>query len=98
MSCTKKKLLVCMKGKSCPRMNSSAIYHCLKEMVEVAGLQDFYKVKKAKCFDMCKHAPVIGVKPEGVYYGKVAIEQCIDIAMRHLKKKKALKSLTLLKR
>jgi len=94
MGCSKKKkLLVCVKGKSCPRSGSPDVYDCLKKAIAGCELDNYYKVKKAECFGLCKYGPVVKIDPEGVIYGRVDNDDVIKIALRHAKKKKPLKKL-----
>jgi (2Fe-2S) ferredoxin len=94
MGCSKKKkLLVCVKGKSCPRSGSPDVYDCLRKAITGCGLDDVYKIKKAECFGLCKYGPVVKIAPDGAIYGRVDSEDVIKIALRHAKKKKPLKKL-----
>jgi (2Fe-2S) ferredoxin len=99
MSCSKKKkLLVCTKGKSCPRLDSFDIFDCLKKAIDHTELGEHFKVKKAECFDMCKYGPIVKVEPDGALYGRVGEKECVKIVLRHLKKKKPLKKLLVAKK
>lgn len=94
MGCSKKKLLVCVQGKSCSKRDSDDLYSSLKKQIASSvRLDEFYKVKKTDCLGSCKYGPVVRVEPEGVVYGLLDTEDVIKIALRHVKKKKPLKKL-----
>src|ERR1700729_2892423 len=94
-SCSVKELSVCTKGKSCARQSSDHILKALKKTIAKCDLEDFYKVKKAKCFGLCKYGPIIMVEPEGVGYGGVEPAHLRKIVSRHAKRKKPLKGLVI---
>jgi (2Fe-2S) ferredoxin len=94
----KKTLLVCNKGKACPRMGSGDVFDCLKKALDHTEFGEHFKVKQSDCLDACKYGPVVKVKPEGVVYGKVGAKECIKIILRHLKKKKPSKKLVVAKK
>jgi (2Fe-2S) ferredoxin len=98
MGCSKKKLLVCSKGKSCPKMDSSDLFSRLKKAIATCGLEDYLKVKKVDCLGYCKYGPVVKVEPEGVVYGRLNDEDVVRIALRHAKKKKPVKELVVAKK
>jgi len=91
----KKKLLVCVKGKSCSKADGRNLYDCLKTVVDECSLDDVLKVKKVGCMGMCKHSPVIKVEPDGVFYGKLKTVDALTIALHHMTKRKPLKSLSI---
>jgi (2Fe-2S) ferredoxin len=41
-------------------------------------------ITKVDCFDLCEHAPVMVVYPDGVWYGEVDERGAREIAERHL--------------
>lgn len=84
-----KKLLVCVKGKSCSKRNSSRLFDDLKRIVDKFGLNDIYKVKKTDCFGLCKYAPIIAIAPDGCKYGYVGGKDIKSILKRHVSRKKA---------
>ena len=94
MGCGKKKLLVCTKDR-CSKGGALSLYDRLTGVVAACGLEDHYKVKKAGCFGLCKHGPIVKVKPDKAVYARISKEDMIKIALRHVKKKKPLKDLAL---
>jgi (2Fe-2S) ferredoxin len=98
MGSKKKKLLVCVKGKSCHKNGGPALYDCLKAAISGCRLDDYYKVKKVGCFGLCKFSPVVKVEPDGAVYGKVEMIDVVKIALRHMKKRKSLKELAVSKK
>lgn len=98
MSSCAKKLLVCVKGKSCSRRDSVDIYRKLKRSIEKLDLTEFYEVKKSGCFGLCKFAPIIAVEPEGCTYGLLREKDVGKVVKRHVVKKKPSRKLVSLKR
>lgn len=94
MSCSKK-LLICTEGKHCPKMEGGSLFKRVKKALGKCELDDFYKLKKAECFGLCKYGPIIKVEPDNVIYGKLDGKDFIEILLRHKKKKKPLKKLAL---
>jgi len=93
-SCSKE-LLVCVKGKSCSKNASDNVWKALKKAISKFGLGDFYSIKKAECFGLCKYSPVIVVDTDDCNYGRVKADDCKKIIKRHAKKKKPLKRLVI---
>ena len=96
MSSCVKSLYVCTKGKACSRRDSDELLKGIKKAIGKRGLEDFYEIKKAECFGLCKHGPIISI--DGAAYGRVTAADCQDIVKRHAKKKKPIKRLVLNKK
>lgn len=94
-SCTKS-LFICIKGKACSRRDSDDLLKGIKKAIGKRDLTDFYEVKKAECFGLCKHGPIISI--DGAVYGGVTAADCKEIVKRHAKKKKPIKRLVLNKK
>ncbi len=78
------KLLVCVKGKKCPKRGSSAVLQALKEEIAERQLKKKFKVKKSGCFGMCGVGPLVVVSSENVCYGYVTDADCQEIVRSHL--------------
>jgi (2Fe-2S) ferredoxin len=95
MGDSKKKLLVCVKGKSCHKKDSPDLYDCLKAAIAGCRLDNYYKVKKVDCFGLCQYSPVVKVVPDGAIYGRIGAVDVVKIALRHMKKRKPIKKLAI---
>lgn len=79
----KKHVLVC-DAKDCARGGARDALRELKGALKEAGLRAEVLVTKVSCFDLCGHAPVMVVYPDGVWYGGVGERGAREIAERHL--------------
>lgn len=84
-------VLVCVKGKTCQKRDSDKVFKSLKKTVEKNSLEDVFKVKKADCFGLCKHGPIVSLDENS--YGGVDKEACADIVKHHMRKRKPIKRL-----
>jgi NADH:ubiquinone oxidoreductase subunit E len=91
-SCSKS-LLICTKGKACSRRDSADLLKGLKKIIKKRGMEDFYEIKKASCFGLCKYGPVISID-EAMYGGDVPKKDY----KQHSKKSKPVKRLLLSKK
>ncbi len=79
----RKHVLVC-DHKDCARGGAKEALRELKGALKEAGLRDEVLITKVDCFDLCEHAPVMVVYPEGVWYGGVDGRGARQIAERHI--------------
>ena len=79
----RKHVLVC-EDKDCARGGGREALRELKRALKEAGLRDEVLVTKVECFDLCEHAPVVVVYPEGVWYGGVGEQGAREIVERHV--------------
>ena len=73
---SKRKLIVCTKGKACRHLGGKELYAELKRQIQANKLQDAIKLKKADCLGLCKCAPVIKVKKPKMLLGHLRLEDC----------------------
>ncbi len=95
-SCSKS-LIVCTKGKACSRRDSADLLKRLKKIIKKRGWEDFYQIKKAGCFGLCKYGPVISID-EAIYGGDVQKGDYKKILKQHSKKSEPIKCLLLSKK
>jgi len=79
----RKHVLVC-EDKDCARGGGKEALKELKGALKQAGLRDEVLITKVECFDLCEHAPVMVVYPDGVWYGEVDERGAREIAERHI--------------
>lgn len=70
--------------KDCLRGGGKEALRELKGALKAADLRDEVLITKVDCFDLCEHAPVLVVYPDGVWYGEVDERGAREIAERHL--------------
>ncbi len=70
--------------KDCLRGGGKEALRELKGALKEADLRDEVRITKVDCFDLCEHAPVMVVYPDGVWYGEVDERGAREIAERHL--------------
>ena len=56
----------------------------MKEEIKKRGLAGKIRVNKAGCLDQCSKGVSMVVYPEGVWYGKVTLEDVHEIIESHL--------------
>lgn len=95
-SCSKS-LLVCTKGKACSLRDSADLLKGLKKIIKKRGWGEFYEIKKASCFGLCKDGPIIAVD-DSMYGGDVQKKDYKKILKQHSKKSKPVKGLLLSKK
>jgi len=55
-----------------------------KEEVARRGLRKTVRANSAGCLDQCEHGPTVVVYPEGVWYGRVRVEDVGEILESHI--------------
>ena len=46
----------------------------LKAAVKERGLKPAVRANSAGCLDQCEHGPTVAIYPQGIFYGKVTLE------------------------
>ncbi len=85
----KKHLFVCINERndgrqSCGEITGMALVEKFKELLKDKKLNIEMRAQKAGCFDTCAHGPSLVVYPEGIFYGKVTLEDVEEIIEKHL--------------
>lgn len=80
---------------SCGEAHGMDLVNRFKELIKEKGLQVEIRAQKAGCFDICEFGPNVIVYPEGVYYGKVQLQDVDTIVEDHLLNDKPVESLRL---
>jgi (2Fe-2S) ferredoxin len=83
MSKTICKVLVCTRGKKCPKRGSEELAQSLRKEVDRQGLGERIKVKDSDCLKLCKTGPSVMVMPDEVCYGNVSSLDCQEIISCH---------------
>ncbi len=73
------KILVCTKGKKCPKRGSEAVADAIESAAQKLNCADDVSVKRCKCMDMCKKGPAVVLMPDKVKYARVSEEDAKEI-------------------
>lgn len=72
-----KTIKVCTKGKKCRKRGGPEVHDSIEKAAEKE--KDGPRVKASDCLGLCKHAPAVEVKPDGIEYGEVSPEDAAEI-------------------
>ncbi len=70
----------------CAARGSEAVRAAFKEELARRGLRKEIRANSSGCLDNCADGPTVVVYPEGVWYGRVRVEDVPEIVERHLVK------------
>lgn len=68
----------------CKSKGSQAIVEAMKEEIKKRGLNKKIRINKSGCLDQCSKGVSMVVYPEGVWYGKVTMNDVTEIIESHL--------------
>jgi (2Fe-2S) ferredoxin len=68
----------------CADRGGEAVREALKAELERRGMKGQVRANGAGCLDACAAGPAMVVYPEGVWYGRVRVEDVPEIVERHL--------------
>lgn len=85
----KKHIFICTNDKpapkkSCGSEHGMALVNAFKEKLTERNLQIDIRAQRAGCLDVCGFGPSLVVYPEGIFYGKVTLEDVEEIVESHL--------------
>ena len=69
---------------SCGEVAGMALVNAFKEMLKEKKLNIKLRAQKTGCFDICEMGPNVAVYPEGIFYGKVTLNDVEEIVNEHL--------------
>ena len=69
---------------SCAQTGSEAIHQRFKEELARLGLKGQVRANTAGCMDACAFGVTVVVYPEGVWYGRVKLEDVEEIIQSHI--------------
>lgn len=70
--------------KCCGEAHGLALVEEFKTQMKERGLMPQMRAARSGCHDICGLGPAVVVYPEGVFYGKVQIEDVAEIVESHL--------------
>ena len=70
--------------KSCGEARGMALVNAFKEGLKKRKLNVMMRAQKTGCFDLCAFGPTVAVYPDGIFYGKVQLEDVDEIIEEHL--------------
>lgn len=68
----------------CNADGTAALHKAMKQAADAAGLKDRVRINKSGCLDQCEHGPNMVVYPEGIWYGRVSVQDAAEIVQSHL--------------
>jgi (2Fe-2S) ferredoxin len=85
----KKHIFICTNQKpegkkSCGEVHGMQLVEAFKQLVKDNHLLVDVRAQKAGCLDVCAFGPALVVYPEGVFYGKVQLEDVQEIFDQHI--------------
>ncbi len=85
----KKHIFVCINERldgraSCGEKTGMELVDEFKKLITENNLNTEVRAQKAGCFDTCGFGPAVVVYPEGVFYGKVQLEDVAEIIQSHI--------------
>jgi (2Fe-2S) ferredoxin len=85
----KKHIFICTNQKpdgkkSCGEAQGMQLVEAFKQLVKGNNLSVEVRAQKAGCLDVCAFGPSLVVYPEGVFYGKVQLEDVQEIFDQHI--------------
>lgn len=69
---------------SCGAEKGMALVEEFKKLIIENDLKTEVRAQKAGCFDTCGFGPAVTIYPEGVFYGKVQLEDVAEIINSHI--------------
>lgn len=85
----KKHIFVCINEradgrKSCGEQFGMSLVDAFKTRINRDRINADVRAQKAGCFDVCEFGPAVVVYPEGVFYGKMTIEEVEEVYQSHI--------------
>lgn len=68
----------------CKAKNSETLVEEFKKQLLAKGLKGKVRAQKAGCLDTCEFGAAMVVYPEGVWYGKVTLDDVPEIIEKHI--------------
>ena len=69
---------------SCAEKGGEAVRDEFKRQLHERGVKGKMRANAAGCLDQCEHGPMVVVYPEGVWYGRVRVEDVGEILESHI--------------
>lgn len=69
---------------SCARRHGTEVCEKFKEELRLRGLSAQFRANKSGCLDACEFGPTVVVYPDGVWYGKVTVDDVTEIIESHV--------------
>ena len=72
-----------MRG-SCDPDGSEALQKAFKKALAERGINRRIRANKSGCLDQCERGPTVVVYPEGIWYGRVTLDDVDEIVDAHI--------------
>ncbi len=80
---------------SCGEQHGLELIAAFKKALKKNGLDVDIRAQKAGCLETCEKGPSVVVYPEGIFYGKVQIDDVAEIVDKHLVNNEPVKRLVM---
>lgn len=80
---------------SCGEEHGMALVAAFKKLIKEKGLQAEIRAQKTGCMNTCELGPSVVVYPEGIFYGKVQLDDVEEIVNEHLINNRVVKRLVM---
>ena len=68
----------------CDPDRQAALQRRFKKLLAERGLKGIVRANQAGCLDQCEHGPNVVVYPDGVWYGRVSVDDVREIVESHI--------------
>ena len=79
----------------CGEAHGAALVTAFKKLIKEKGLNTEIRAQRAGCMETCELGPSVVVYPEGVFYGKVQLEDVQEIVSEHLENDRVVERLVM---
>ncbi len=69
---------------SCGEAHGMALVKAFQNAIADNGLRVSVRAQRAGCIDVCDFGPALVVYPEGVFYGKISLDDVTEIVEKHI--------------
>lgn len=79
----------------CGEAHGLALVAAFKKLIKDKGLNAEIRAQRTGCMETCELGPSVVVYPEGVFYGKVQLEDVEEIVSEHLENDRVVERLAM---
>jgi len=73
-------------GPGCKACNCAEVFAMFEKALRAADLQDQVRLMRTGCQGFCEQAPLVVIRPQGIFYGKLRPEDVHEVVMKTLLK------------
>ena len=76
-------VLICS-GSNCISRGAKSLRDEFEDNLNRLGIRDEIKLVNTGCVGLCEQGPFVIVYPEGVFYGKISVDDVAEIVEKHI--------------